>query len=380
MLLMPFGILFFWISGLLSLALLGGGIYLVWYWYYWGPALANDEIYLWAGLAMVAFSIFGGPLVVRPLLRLGRGPDEPEAARNGATQRISRPDGTELHVEIYGPANAPALVLTHGWGLDGTEWYYAKRHFAERFRLIIWDLPGLGKSSRPKNNDYALEKMARDLEAVIGVAGEGPVVLLGHSIGGMITLTFCRLFPEQLGSRVAGLILTHTTYTNPVKTSKFSGFLRAVQKPLLEPLLYLMIGLSPLMRLMSWLNYLNGMTHLHVHRDHYSGHETRGQMEFIARFSLQAPPSVVARGMLAMMRWDAGETLPTIPVPTLVVAANADKATLPIASQHMAETIPNAQIVDLVPAGHTGLIEQHGRWVEVVNTFAAACLGAQRTR
>ena len=379
MLLMPFGILFFWISGLLSIALLGAGIRLVWFWYEKGAVLANDEAYLWAGLGMVAFSLLGGPLIIRPLLRLRRGPDEPQPARNGVAHRIARPDGSELHVEIYGPANAPALILTHGWGLDGTEWYYAKRHLAERFRLIVWDLPGLGKSARPKNNDHSLEKMAGDLEAVIGLAGNGPVVLVGHSIGGMITLTFCRLFPEQLGSRVAGLILTHTTYTNPVETAKFSGFLRAVQKPLLEPLMHLMIALPPLARLMSWLNYLNGMTHLHVHRDHYSGHETRGQMEFIARFSLQAPPSVVARGMLAMMHWDATETLPTISVPTLVVAANADKATLPVASQRMAETIPGARIVDLTPAGHTGLIEQHGKWVEVVNAFAADCLGAQRT-
>ncbi|MGI2902643.1 alpha/beta hydrolase [Tolypothrix sp. VBCCA 56010] len=55
---------------------------------------------------------------------------------------------------------------------------------------MVWDLPGLGKSSRPKNNDYSVEKYARDLETVVAIAGDKPVFLLGHSMGGIITLTF----------------------------------------------------------------------------------------------------------------------------------------------------------------------------------------------
>ncbi|QSJ14321.1 alpha/beta fold hydrolase [Nostoc sp. UHCC 0702] len=120
----------------------------------------------------------------------------------------------------------------------------------------------MGKSSRPKNNDYSLEKYARDLAAVIDIAGDKPVILLGHSMGGMINLTFCRLFPEQLKRRVASLILVDTTYTNPVKTCIFSSLVRKLQKPLLEPLLYLTILLSPIFWLMTWLSYLNGLLYI----------------------------------------------------------------------------------------------------------------------
>lgn len=87
--------------------------------------------------------------------------------------------------------------------------------------------------------------MAGDLEAVLGLAGDRPAVLVGHSIGGMITLTFCRLFPEALAARVAGLVLVHTTPTNPVKTTGMAAFYTAIQKPVLEPLCYLMIALAP---------------------------------------------------------------------------------------------------------------------------------------
>ena len=110
-------------------------------------------------------------------------------------------------MECYGPADAPPVVMTHGWGCDSTEWFYPKKNLAGRFRLIIWDEPGLGLSKKPNNNDYRLEKLAADLEAVLTFAGDQPAILVGHSIGGMITLTFCKLFPESLASGWRGSFL-----------------------------------------------------------------------------------------------------------------------------------------------------------------------------
>jgi hypothetical protein len=151
---------------------------------------------------------------------VGTESDQPRALRTGEVHRIRRPDGSDLRVECYGPADAPTLVLTHGWGASSEEWYYEKTRLADRFRLIVWDEPGLGCSKGPDNHDYRLEKMATDLEAVLALAGDRPVVLVGHSIGGMILQTFCRLFPETLARRVAGLALVHTTYTNPLRTAQ----------------------------------------------------------------------------------------------------------------------------------------------------------------
>ena len=126
-------------------------------------------------------------------------------------QRLRRTDGSDLHVEFYGPEDGILIVLTHGWGLHGGEWNYLKRELAGDFRLIVWDEPGLGDSTRPTSRDYSINNLARSLEAVLALAGGKPAILLGHSIGGMIILTFCRLFPSALGSRVSGLVLSHTT-------------------------------------------------------------------------------------------------------------------------------------------------------------------------
>jgi hypothetical protein len=267
----PVNILGMWVRGVSSVAALGAGVYLLGQWHRHRsvheeerkarrltaqhrssplevrPARVDvqrsspipETPSLLGGLGLVLLSVAGKALGAALWRR--RGADEPRAVRAGRVQRLLCPDGTALHVETYGPPDAPALILTHGWGVDRTEWVSLTRDLGDRFKLLTWDLPGLGHSTRPANRDYSLEKMAQDLAAVIAVAGEHPVVLVGHSIGGMIILTCCRLFPELLSRRVRGVALVHTTYTNPVRTTAQRGLYTALQKPVLEPLLHLTI-------------------------------------------------------------------------------------------------------------------------------------------
>jgi pimeloyl-ACP methyl ester carboxylesterase len=369
MLFMPLNVLIIWLVGLLSIGILGGGIYILYEWYI-GELV--EMSYLLTGLAMVAWS-FGGRFISLPLFRRS-GTDEPKDTRSTTVQRVPRPDGTVLQVEFYGPEDGQPIILSHGWGPNSTVWYYAKRQLSDRFRVIVWDLPGLGKSSKPQNKDYSLEKYARDLKAVVDLVGEKPVMLLGHSMGGMLMLTFCRLFPEYLGSRVASLILVDTTYTNPLKTSIFSKLLRILQKPLLEPLLYLTIGLSPLLWLMTWLSYLNGSLHISVELSGFTGTETRGQLDFSALLSALGSPGVLARGTLAMFKYDETATLPIINVPVLLIVGASDIATKPTASIRMKAELPQSDLVILKPGGHMSLMEQNEQFAKAIRKFSITCL------
>lgn len=199
-------------------------------------------------------------------------------------------------------------------------------------------LPGLGDSSRPGNGDFALETLARDLRAVLGVANGKPVILVGHSIGGMINLTFCRLFPTLLGHEVSAIVQVDTTYTDPVKTTNDSSVSQALQKPIAEPILYGMIGLSPLVHMMNWLSYENGTTYMMNPKSAFAGAETRGQIDLVSRLQTEASPAVVARGTLAMFHWDATHVLPRINVPVLLLVGQQDTTTLPSASQYICES------------------------------------------
>jgi pimeloyl-ACP methyl ester carboxylesterase len=412
MLFMPFNILGIWLRGLLALALLGGGVYLLSQWYNhretlvteavdvsrdreqladrqppaevdqrstngehlrvsvvrWQFGLNRETAFLFGGLALVGWSLGGGWLVTPRLLRR-TGIDEPKAANPGNSKRLRLPDGSELCVQSFGPEDGDPVVLTHGWGLDSDEWYYAKKELTGRHRLIVWDLPGLGESDRPAGRDWDLEKLARDLDQVIATAGDKPVVLIGHSIGVMITLTYCKLFPESLGSRVRGLVLAHGTYTNPVRTTARAGLYTALQKPILEPLCHLMVWLSPLVRVLNWLSYLNGSAFRSTERDSFSGNETRGQLGFLTRYYCKAAPDVVGHGMLGMLRYDATDTLGHIGVPTLVVTGDLDSTCLPEASRYMAEAIPAARLVALGRAKHCGLFEHHEEFHAAVTEF-----------
>jgi pimeloyl-ACP methyl ester carboxylesterase len=365
---MPLPFLLLWVTGLVSLAILGGGAYIVWAWYV-GELIATAWLVL--GVAMLLYSVFGRYLV---LLMRRPAADEPRSERGGQELRGKGPDGSELQVELHGRDGQPTLRLTHGWDLDATAWYYEKKHLTNRFRLVLWDLPGLGRSTQPADGRYSLERMAQNLRAVLAQTGGGrPVVLVGHSIGGMTILTFCRLFPELLGREVAGIVLVNTTYTQPLNTVTAGALLRAIQKPVLEPLLHLTIWLSPLVWVMNWQSYLSGSSHQTTSKTSFSGHESRGQLDFAARFTAKMSPAVIAKGMLAMLRWDETETLPRINVPTLVITSDADKLTLPVASVTMAETIRQAELVRIEPAGHPGFLERSQGYDEAIANFAVRC-------
>jgi pimeloyl-ACP methyl ester carboxylesterase len=359
---MPLAVLPMWILGILSLALLFGGGYIVYEW--WQGAIVS-AVALAAGIAMLALTLLGR-LVVLALHRGGH--DDPSWAHNAETQRLERPDGTVLHVEMTGPRDGLPIVLVHGWGVDNRAFYYTKRALSPRHRVIAWDLRGLGKSSRAARNDYSLDAMADDLAAVVGLAG-APAVIVGHSIGGMIAQTFARRHADRLASDVIALVLVGTTYTDPTRTTLAASAMHALERPLFVPLMYLTIALAPLVWAMNWLSYLNGSQIIGTALTGFAGGETRGQLDFASRFFVKAPPGVLARGMLAMFAFDETSSIGNITVPVLVVPGDCDPVLLPRAGEHIASVVPGGALAPLAAAKHMGLMEHHADFDAKVEAF-----------
>jgi pimeloyl-ACP methyl ester carboxylesterase len=210
---------------------------------------------------------------------------------------------------------------------------------------------------------------------VLDAAGDQPVILLGHSIGGMIVLTFCHLFPDELGHRVTGLVLNATTPTNPVRTVRGAPFFTAIETPILKPLMYLTIALSPLVWLMNWMSYLNGSAHISTKRTGFAGTETWQQIDFAALFQAKASPAVLARGMLGMMHYDVSTRIAGINVPTLIVPGEIDPVCKPEASELMHAAIPESRLQPLPLARHLGFLEHHGTFASYVENFARSING-----
>ncbi len=89
------------------------------------------------------------------------------------------------------------IIFVHGLNANIKNWYYQRKFFEKNYRLIMMDMPGMGKSKRPSNRNLELTTIAGHLEAVIAHAGAKNPILWGHSMGGMAVLT---LLAREQGS------------------------------------------------------------------------------------------------------------------------------------------------------------------------------------
>jgi pimeloyl-ACP methyl ester carboxylesterase len=363
MYILPLPFLLGTIAGLLSLALLAGGVYIIWAWYV-GTLVAT--FWLVTGLAAVFWSLFGRKIV---LAFYPHGAEMPPAAHGNEGEMLRGPDGSDLYIEFDGPVDGQVLVMTHGWALDSEAWYSVRRELAKTYRLVLWDLPGLGKSSQPADHRYSVARLAEDLRTVIAETGDKPVTLVGHSIGGMMMLTLARLHPGLFEKKIRGMVLLDTTHRWPLKTLTGGGLMRLLRWPVIEPLLLLTIVLSPLIRLINFMSYLNGTSHIVNRISSLSHSVTREQLDFASRYNVKDSPSVIAKGLLAVLRWEESATPPTIRVPIRAIAGNVDKLTRPEAGIEISQIAPDADFVQIDPAGHNGIIEQGQKYAEAIAQF-----------
>jgi pimeloyl-ACP methyl ester carboxylesterase len=364
---MPLILILRFISSLASLALLAGAAYLLWRWYdgYFveGPdgiaRRIREDWPLWVGLGLIAWSFLGG-LLLRPLLA---GPNKRvlrPLPSDGPI--IQSPTGSKLHVQMHGAADAPTIILTHGWSLDSSIWSYAVEDLTSRFRVITWDLPEMGRSK----GHIDLASFAKDLEAVVRFAGDERAVLVGHSIGGMTIQTLARDNPFFVDQYVAGIVLLNTTYTNPLDTMILSALWRALRWPVLEPLMWLATPLQPFLWLSAWQSYLSGAAHV-ANRIGFGKHVSRSQLNVASLLATKNPPGAQARGCLAMFRWDATGALGNVSAPVLVIGGALDIVTKPEASQTLA-TGDGLTIVSDV--NHMGFIERAEIYNDLIMRFA----------
>jgi pimeloyl-ACP methyl ester carboxylesterase len=130
---------------------------------------------------------------------------------------VTAADGTRLHVEIVEPrepAGKPTIVFVHGFALDMGTFYFQRKELAERgdHRLVFYDQPGHGRSSKLASGEYDIAALGRSLAAVLNAAvPDGHIVLVGHSMGGMTIMAFAEQYPEWFGSRVTGVVLMSTS-------------------------------------------------------------------------------------------------------------------------------------------------------------------------
>ena len=123
-------------------------------------------------------------------------------------------DGVRLDAEVLGPDDAPVtVVLAHGWAQGRATWDAVARDLVDDgLRVVRFDQRGHGDSERGDPSVLTLTLLGDDLAAVIEeLTGAAPVVLAGHSMGGMATMALARRRPDLIGERVQAVALVSTS-------------------------------------------------------------------------------------------------------------------------------------------------------------------------
>jgi pimeloyl-ACP methyl ester carboxylesterase len=152
--------------------------------------------------------------------------DDPLGAASRKADRtalVQSGDGVLLSVEEVGPRDAPlTVVFVHGYTLSMASWAFQRRTLAAELatanghrpdaRLVFYDQRGHGSSGRGEPERSTIQQLAHDLAAVLEKrAPHGPVVLVGHSMGGMTIMGLAALRPELFGPKIAAVALISTS-------------------------------------------------------------------------------------------------------------------------------------------------------------------------
>jgi pimeloyl-ACP methyl ester carboxylesterase len=151
--------------------------------------------------------------------QLSTGADDTGTLHAGEASSVTADDGVRLSCEEIAPPDGRAadltVVLVHGLALDRRTWHF-QRHFLHELtdpavRQVIYDQRSHGRSERAPRSSCTIDQLARDLDAVVRtLAPDGPLVLVGHSMGGMTIMALAEQRPDLFTERVLGVAFVST--------------------------------------------------------------------------------------------------------------------------------------------------------------------------
>ena len=141
---------------------------------------------------------------------------------------ISLPNGVQVHLRDEGDTEAPVIVLVHGHSEDLHTWNNLAKHLISDFRVIRFDLRRHGLTGPSPDKEYKLENYVSDLSMLISHLGLDSFIIVGHSMGGRISLKYT----IENSDKVAGMVLISASGAPNVEKSSPPMALRMMKNPL----------------------------------------------------------------------------------------------------------------------------------------------------
>jgi pimeloyl-ACP methyl ester carboxylesterase len=307
-------------------------------------------------LATLAGGLAGAPMLLPETTAADRLPRR-ELARSSS--RFVHLDGIEVHHEVHGPADGPALLLSHHFYGSTPVWDRFVPLLADAHQVVTWDRPGFGLTERPvrdarHDNPYTRAAAARLGWSLLDTLGVGEAVLVGASAGGTNVLEMYAQAPE----RVRALVLLAPAITGDVGAP-----------PRLRPLL----NTRPLRR----------VAPRAVER--FAGEVTRARSTRAWADPSRATEEDLApyKDLLRIQGWSRGlwevmtaepppdlrPVLRSVRVPTLVVTGAQDRTIAPRWGRWVAASVPGGRFALLDDCGHVPHQERPAELAAIVRPF-----------
>lgn len=339
---------------------------------------------LGAVVGAAAAGVAAGVTTERLLLRRTRTrPDDPhESERFGQlpydeSLTVTGADGVDVYVEVVEPTDGvdydpgfrfvpharpePTLIFIHGFCLDMGTFHFQRAELTRRgdYRMVFYDQPGHGRSARRSHGEYTLEDLGETLKAVIDeTAPDGPLVLIGHSMGGMAIMALAQQYPEMFTARVRGVVFMSTSAGKMDEVNLgVPDFLARFGRPLVPVILgsgKLTSGAIDSLRRAS-----TDMAWLLTRRYGFGGGTpSPSVVSYVERMNSTTGTEVVARYLRAIFthaRYPALEALKQTQV--LVICGEKDMLTPLSHSEEICRVLPDAEMVVVPDAGHVPMLE-----------------------
>lgn len=261
-------------------------------------------------------------------------------------------DGETLAYEVVGSAYGTPILTTHGLVSSNHHWRFFNAHFAVDHPIVAWDYRGHGVQQTPTNREVSVAQFADDAHEVWRASGLAPAIVVGLSFGVQVALEIWRRHPEM----VRALVLICGTPGHPLDRlspsprlrQALSGAFRAFgRRPgIAKP--FLGFFRTPLgLRIARELTYASGG----AHREACPPEVLEGLFQHAGALDPELFGNVVG----AYFDHDAEAVLPTITVPTLIIAGDRDQLTPVATAERMQRAIANSELV--VFPGHSHLVQ-----------------------
>jgi len=266
-------------------------------------------------------------------------------------------DGVPLHVEVdEADRKTPTIVFLHGWVENIDVWHYQRLALRGTVRMVFVDLRSHGLSGRASSKRSTFADLADDTLAVIKqLVPRGPIILVGHSMGGMTIMQLAGTHPDLFGGRVKGVVLLGTSAGNLMRSSSGLRYLTPLLRagsPVLDwgrrfnPPLAALAGGAPSYSIIRRWGLGPGAAERHV--------------DMANEMILHAPTFVLMDFYPNFVGFDLTAGLEALGrARTTVVSGTADLLTPVTHSRRLADAIPDAKLEILDDVGHMLMFEEH---------------------